>query len=1448
MESSLCGQGHLWDSELFWGPEGPRLSPCCIHVLLPLVTALLILILAPFEVRVWKISRSPRLGFSRLGLGKVGTAVALLATLVVRPCLPGNSLPPLGLWVGVGVEALSLLLYTLALFISLRRGVASSAPQWLFSLALCTTATIPLLLTSHTKESWHHTDSLAITRVLLTVFLLLLNSFAEKRGKSGFEECPEENVSFLQRLFYLWSLPLLWQGFRAPLTAGHLWPLPKQLTSDTVIPNFESKLEQVKKVPQQEKSEQNAQKPFSVFPALARSLRGEVMFVGCLELVTLVCWQASPLVMRRMITLVRDAEEETNWHSFFYTALLFLLQTIAMVVLSQNHKNQFTIGMQLRTSLTSALYKKSLRLTPEARQESTVGEVVNLMSADVGHVVMLGQHINFLWSCPMQVGVATVAMYQILGWPALVGMASLLLATPFVLVLAKLISALMGRQMKIKDQRLQILNEIIGGMKVLKVFAWEPAFMDRVLEKREEETAVLKTKGALHSCFSFLWNLVPFMVGFVAFACHSLTGEELTAEQAFVTLAYLNIMRFPMMMMGVLVPWVMMTRVSLLRINKFLNHKELEDASKVATEQSKDVLSITNGTFKWGEEEGPVLKNLNITAVEGGLTAVVGRVGSGKSSLLASFLGELHQCGGKVERQGTTAYLPQQPWIQNYSLRQNILFCQEEKEARYQAVLEACALGPDLKVLPAGDLTELGERGISLSGGQKQRVSLARAVYSQADVYLLDDPLAAVDAHVGHHLFQQVIGPEGLLATKTRVLVTHGLTYLPQCDHIIVLADGEVQEQGSYSKLVEQGGEFAKFLEEHRTAKSVAQDQKRPSRHGLVLGLEGNQKEMEQETEEKQPLLTKTMENDQMEVAATGRVSSSVYLTYLSALGPGGCLITLVTLTLAMVAMAATNWWVKVWTDTPTNTTSSSKQTSSMTNLSVYGGLGLVQSTMFLLYSLALVYTTLRGSKLLHKNMLARLMRSPMSFFERTPLGRIVNRFGKDIDACDAILPQTIKMLLLNILKLLTLTIMIVAIMPVMLVVVLPVASCFLVLQQCVVRSLRQLQRLDSISRSPIYSHFSESVTGAASIRAYGRTEEFTRRAEWLVDQSQRCYYPSMVADQLLLIALTTLANLVTLGVAVLLPSMAISPGSTGLVLTCCLQLPPMMADLMRFSAQLETNIVAVERIREYSKLEQEAAWESVTAPDTSWPAAGRVEMEEVTLRYKEGGEPALLEVSCCLEAGQRVGVVGRTGAGKSSLATALFRLVEADSGTIRIDGVDISTMGLHNLRSKLTIIPQDPILFAGTLRINVDPFSRHSDASIWAALQQAHLATWASGLEDGLQYRITEGGDNLSVGQRQLVCLVRALLRRSKVLLLDEATAAMDMETDSLIQATIREEFTDSTVITIAHRIHTIIDYDLIMVMEGGRVVESGKPSKLMEDSSSYFYSLVKASDSTTH
>ena len=821
--------------------------------------------------------------------------------------------------------------------------------------------------------------------------------------------------------------------------------------------------------------------------------------------------------------------------------------------------------------------------------------------------------------------------------------------------------------------------------------------------------------------------------------------------------------------------------------------------------------------------------------------------------------------------------------MQNCTLRDNITFGKPFDKNRYEKVISACALTTDLEMLPGGDQTEIGEKGINLSGGQKQRVSLARAVYSQANLVFLDDPLSAVDSHVGKHIFNKVLSHDGVLGGATRVLVTHGISYLPRTDYIIVMKNGKISEQGSYSELLAMKGEFADFLIEYMSEQEGGEDEESEALKAELERAVGKEKFQRQlstlslKRRESQSLIspkrelsrrdsvksdsstamdeidevkkekpvekagTKLIEKESLQ---TGNVSLQVYIHYFRNLG------LFVTLSIFLVnliyegANVGKNYWLIVWTDDTILGNSSDDHWRNV-YLGGYIALGVSQSLSSVTIAIIMSLATLKGSSRMHNKMLERVLKSPMSFFDTTPLGRIVNRFAKDVDVCDNTLPASVRQLITLVYDLSGILILIMIIIPLVALVILPFSVVFYLIQKFYVTTSRQLKRLESNSRSPIYSHFGETLTGSSTIRAFGMEQAFIDDSETKIDVNQTCFYPSIMSNRWLALVTDMIGNIIIFAVVIFaMTNKNVKSGEVGLIITYALQITTNLNYLVRYTSEVETNIVAVERIKEYSDLVQEASWKSKAgeAPAAAWPEHGAVTFNQYAMRYREGLDLVIKGISCNIKGGEKIGIVGRTGAGKSSLTMAMFRLCEPAEGGMVIDNKDTSKLGLHDLRPKITIIPQEPVLFSGSLRMNLDPFNIYSDEQIWSSLKLSHLHDFVSSLADGIMHEISEGGDNLSVGQRQLVCLARALLKKTRILVLDEATAAVDLETDDLIQGTIREEFKDSTVLTIAHRLNTIMDYDRIMVLDKGQIAEFDSVRELLKIQDGIFHSMVKA------
>ncbi|XP_059617024.1 multidrug resistance-associated protein 1 isoform X3 [Phlebotomus argentipes] len=1519
----FCGSP-FWDANLTWHTNDPDLTPCFQQTVLVWAPCALLWAFSLIEIYYIRSSRNRDIPWGFLNVTKcaVNAALVILTSVDLIKALVSQenaAIQAVHFYTPV-IKIATFVLAAVLLFYNKKHGLQTSGLLWLFwfflvifSIPQCRSE----VRNSNMRNSLGIEDPWAQYQYVsfmiffaMTCEMFLLNCFADKAPEvTNYDKdekpCPELSASFLSRMFFAWFDPLAWRGFRKPLENSDLWNMKPEDSAREVMPLFakywNKTLAKVaeKNAPTPPKAtfskdsasvnftKPKAKKNASILPAIVKAFGPTFLFGAMLKFIQDILTFVSPQVLRLLINFVgtsNDENPEEDWKGIFYALLLFIVAGMQTLFLAQYFNRMFFVGLRIRTALISAIYRKALVMSNSARKESTVGEIVNLMAVDAQRFMDLTAYINMIWSAPLQIALALYFLWDILGPSVLAGLAVMIILIPVNSVIANKVKTLQIRQMKNKDERVKLMNEVLSGIKVLKLYAWEPSFEDQVLKIRTKEVQVLKEQAYLNAGTSFIWSCAPFLVALITFATYVLVDEAnvLDASTAFVSLSLFNILRFPLSMLPMLISNMVQTSVSVKRINKFMNSEELDPTNVQQDPKDDAALVIENGQFSWGGDE-TVLRDINMRVEREKVVAVVGTVGSGKSSLVSAYLGELEKLQGRVVTNGRIAYVSQQAWIQNATLQDNIIFGKDMDRKRYERVIEACALKPDIEMLPGGDQTEIGEKGINLSGGQKQRVSLARAVYNDADVYFLDDPLSAVDSHVGKHIFEQVVGKSGMLAKKTRLLVTHGITYLPDVDYIYVLKDGEISEAGAYQELLNKKGAFAEFLIQHlqentseesekfdelkqQLESSVAGDEElrgklqraisqrsrsesqsetgsvhdSPSRKNSDASSDtsalrrrtpdkkdGNQKEKE-----------KLIEQEKSE---TGSVKWEVYKHYLRSIGT---LLSLTTIFLNMVFQGfsiGSNVWLARWSTDPN--AGNDTGTRDM-YLGVYGALGAGQGIFSFFTDLLPILGALAAAVRLHGNMLWAILRCPLEFFDTTPSGRILARFSKDVESVDSVLPLIISTLLYCLFEVLATLVVISISTPLFVAVIIPIGLLYYFVQRFYVATSRQLKRLESVSRSPIYSHFGESITGAQTIRAYGVQDRFIGESEDKVDFNQVCYFPSIIANRWLAVRLEMVGNLIILFAAMfaVLGRDSTDEGSVGLSVSYALQITQTLNWLVRMTSDVETNIVAVERIKEYAETKQEAPWElpNATVPK-NWPEVGTVEFRDFQVRYREGLELVLRGITFVVDGGQKVGIVGRTGAGKSSLTLSLFRIIESAGGSILIDGQDISKLGLHTLRSRLTIIPQDPVLFSGSLRMNLDPFNSHTDDEVWRALEHAHLRAFVKGLTAGLNHEVSEGGENLSVGQRQLVCLARALLRKTKVLVLDEATAAVDLETDDLIQRTIRTEFKDCTVLTIAHRLNTIMDSDKVIVLDRGHITEFSSPSELLQDRKSAFYSMAK-------
>ncbi|CAL9703661.1 unnamed protein product [Knipowitschia caucasica] len=1498
----LCspdGSDPLWDWNLTWYTDAPELTQCFQNTVLAWLPCLYLWGCAPFYIFYLHSHNNGYVCMNHFNKAK--TAVSLLLWIVCWADVfysfwershglvsaPVHFLSPT-------VLGISMLLSGLLVQYERMKGVQSSGVLlifWLLALLCATVSFRSRVLLAPDQPSlvcvWRYTTFFIYYALLLVALVLSCLSDQPPLFSQAVKDpnpCPELGASFLSRITFWWISGMMLTGYKRPLMDSDLWSLNSENCSHRVVPGLAqrwSKQQQKvqrrspesqadhhtkytyspKKAPENEAKRESATEEAEILivkpppqgkePSLLWALCftfGPYFLISCFyKILHDVLMFVGPEILRLLISFINNSNSPF-WHGFFYTALLFVCNCVQSLILQQYFHVCFVSGMRVRTTIIGAVYRKALVISNAARRSSTVGEIVNLMSVDAQRFMDLITYINMIWSAPLQVVLALYFLWKTLGPSVLAGVAVMLLMVPINAFIAMKTKTYQVAQMKSKDNRIKLMNEMLNGIKVLKLYAWELAFQDKVSEIRQSELQVLKKAAYLGAMSTFTWVCAPFLVALSTFCVYVLIDEHnvLDAQKAFVSLALFNILRFPLNMLPMVISSMVQASVSLKRLRTFLSHEELQEDSvdHSAPLACPHSISITEGVFSWSRTEEPALKSLNLQVPEGALVAVVGLVGSGKSSLLSALLGEMDKMEGTVSVKGSVAYVPQQAWIQNSTLKENIVFGQEASGPWYQQVVEACALEPDLEILPAGDATEIGEKGVNLSGGQKQRVSLARAIYCDRSVYLLDDPLSAVDAHVGRHIFERVIGPQGLLRDKTRVLVTHGLSYLPQADLILVMSEGQISERGTYQQLLDKDGAFAEFL---RTYASVDNNEEQtvPTEQDRSSAPTGKPSSPKPQEEEKGADAAKATAGKLTEAdkANTGKVKLSVFLIYAKAIGVPLTLFSLLLFFTHHFLSLFSNYWLSLWTDDPVV---NGTQPHRLMRLGVYGGLGLSQGVVVFGYSLSMSIGGILASRFLHQSMLYDVLRSPISFFERTPSGNLVNRFSKEIDTIDTVIPSILKMFTGSMFTVLGSCVIILSATPLVAIIIPFLGVLYFFVQRFYVASSRQLKRLESVSRSPIYTHFNETLLGASVIRAFGEQKRFIHESDLRVDHNQKAYFPSIIANRWLAIRLEFVGNCIVSCAALfaVIARDSLSPGIVGLSITYALQLTTSLTWLVRMSSDLETNIVAVERVREYSDTEKEAEWtlqNKGPQPDP-WPSAGCIDIKNFGLRYRHNLDLALRHISLSITAGEKVGIVGRTGAGKSSLTMGLFRILEASEGQILIDGVDISELGLHQLRSRITIIPQDPVLFSGSLRMNLDPFSSYTDEEVWRALDFSHLKSFVSGLTGKLEHECSEGGENLSVGQRQLLCLARALLRKTKILVLDEATAAVDMETDTLIQSTIRSQFEECTVLTIAHRLNTIMDYTRVLVLDKGEMAEFDSPNNLIAQRG-LFYNMAKDS-----
>ncbi|KAI9714511.1 MAG: hypothetical protein M1820_000472 [Bogoriella megaspora] len=1113
------------------------------------------------------------------------------------------------------------------------------------------------------------------------------------------------------------------------------------------------------------------------------------------------------------------------------------------------------------------------------------GRIINLMSTDTYRIDQASGMFHLVWTSPITILITLVLLLVNLTYSALSGFGLLVISMP---ILGRTVRSLFRRRVrinKITDQRVSLTQEILQAVRFVKYFGWETSFLDRVKKIRDREVRSIQILLSMRNAINAISMAMPIFASMLSFITYYLSNHLLDPAPIFSSLALFNSLRLPLNLLPLVIGQVIDAFSSVNRIQEFLLAEEAEDDARWDME-NKNAVMVEKAEFTWertptqdpdkipgkdprgrkeikaankaekkakresrlsekrnsrqstskpeggdgtdsastlteNTQEPFKIKGIDFTIGRNELIAVIGSVGSGKSSLLAALAGDMRRTSGNLTLGAARAFCPQYAWIQNTTAKENITFGGEFRRNWYDQVVDACALKPDFEMLPHGDLTEIGERGITVSGGQKQRLNIARAIYFNADIVLMDDPLSAVDAHVGRHIMDHAIC--GLLKDKCRVLATHQLHVLHRCDRIIWMQDGHIETVDTFDNLMSNNEAFQKLM----ATTAIEEEEQEEGR------VNDNEIEEEKKDQKKRKGKKPPGALMQTEERAVKSVGWDVYIAYIKASGSILVLpLVFILLVLSQGANISTSLWLSWWT-------SNKFGYSEGTYIGVYAALGVVQVLLMFFFSLALSVFGTRSSKVMLQQAIYRVLRAPMSFFDTTPLGRITNRFSKDIDVMDNNLTDAMRMYFLTMAMIISVFALIVAYFYYFAVALGPLMILFLFCASYYRASAREMKRHESVLRSHVFARFSEAVFGTATVRAYGVQHQFSRAVRDAVDEMDSAYFLTFANQRWLSFRLDVIGNLLvlTVGVLVVTSRFSVNPSIGGLVLSYILSIVQMMQWTVRQLSEVENNMNATERIHFYgTQLEEEAPLKLGDVRD-SWPERGEIVFDDVKMRYREGLPLVLQGLSMHVAAGERIGIVGRTGAGKSSIMSTLFRLVELSGGSITIDGVDISNVGLHDLRSRLAIIPQDPTLFRGTIRSNLDPFNEHTDLELWSALRQADLVSENSNIDDrGTHGRIhldsvvEEEGLNFSLGQRQLMALARALVRGSQIIVCDEATSSVDMETDQKIQKTIVDGFKGKTLLCIAHRLKTIIGYDRICVMDAGKIAELDKPIRLYE------------------
>ncbi|XP_057949492.1 putative ABC transporter C family member 15 isoform X2 [Malania oleifera] len=1250
------------------------------------------------------------------------------------------------------------------------------------------------------------------------IFILCINVlwFSCSKKKHGDLEHPllqkeQENVSHedadaftaagvWSQLTFLWLNPLFQKGRTQKLELPHIPSIPPSETAHKSYLSLEESL-------QKKKAEAS-----SLLKAISYSIWRPVAVNAVFAGVNTIASYMGPLLINNFVNFITGEHQHLSYrYGLMLVFIFFLSKTVESLAQRQWYFGAQRIGIRIRAALMVMIYKKFLSIKYSSPHN---GKVTNFINVDAERIGDFFWHIHGVWLLPLQVFLALVILYKNLG---AIPSISALAATVFMMIinipLANRQERLQSKIMEARDSRIEATAETLKSIRVLKMHSWESNFLQKIQHLRKAEGSWLKRYLYTCSAVAFLFWASPTLVSVITFGVCILLNTPLTPATVLSALATFRILQEPIYNLPELISMIAQTKVSLHRIQLFIREEDQDEQSLYHISREYNVaIEIETGEYAWETSDSNSKPTIKITEkmqiIKGQKIAICGSIGSGKSSLLCSILGEIPKISGQHNKvYGSKAYVPQSAWIQTGTIRENVLFGKEMNKAFYADVLEACALNRDIETWTDGDLSVVGERGMNLSGGQKQRVQLARAAYSDSEVYFLDDPFSAVDAHTGAHLFKKCLMQ--MLSQKTVLYTTHQLEFLHASDFVLVMKDGRIVESGKYEDLMrDPNGELVRQMVAHRKSLNEVNP---PKVYKSMAGgsLKSNQIEVAEENLKDtitDNILEKTHEEETETVLFQGLQMGS-------------------------------NYWIASATEKE-DRVSKEWLIGAFALLSGGSSIFILGRTVFL--SMIAIETAQR----LFLGMINSVFRAPIIFFDSTPSSQILGRASTDQSIVDTDIPYRLAGLAFALIQLFSIIILMSQVAWQVFLLFITILAISIWYQAYYITTARELARMVGVRKAPILHHFSESISGVATIHCFNQKKRFSTKILRLIDDYSRVAFHNSATMEWLSVRINFLFNLVfflVLAILVSLPRSAIDPSLAGLAATYGLNLNVLQAWVIWNSCNVENKMISVERILQFSNIPSEAPLVIEDCrPQPEWPTNGRIELENLQVRYSPTLPMVLKGITCAFPGGKKIGVVGRTGSGKSTLIQALFRVVEPKEGRILIDGVDICEIGLQDLRSRLSIIPQDTTLFQGTIRMNLDPLQQHSDPEIWEVLRKCRLADIVKQDQKLLDAPVAEDGENWSVGQRQLVCLARVLLQRRRILVLDEATASVDTATDNVIQKTIREETSGHTVITVAHRIPTVVDNDLVLVLDDGNIVEYDSPAQLLKDDSSAFSKLV--------